>query len=184
MNLFIFPATMPRTSLWASAFQKRNRIALADEAGFNDGAIERHPAIEFIDDALEDAAVLLQRVGIIGRHYATPAKLRGFNHGPANPQAASRPAPLVKILNTADHDIRPQTASIKIHVGDRPIGCHQQWENVEAADTFVVRHAGPWPNGVSYQPKSFSGVPAMTGDERHAIRSERGLQTQQTMMSS
>jgi hypothetical protein len=65
--------------------QQRHRIAFPNQAFLYYCAVERHRAVELLDYPLENAAILLQRVGIIRRHNATPAELGAARrHGAAN----------------------------------------------------------------------------------------------------
>ena len=56
------PKRCPRNAnaVWSLVIQKLNKVAFTDDAGLDDGAIERHSPVEFIDDAFEHAAILSQ----------------------------------------------------------------------------------------------------------------------------
>ena len=107
-------------------FNKEDRVALADEASLEHGAVESHFAVELADDSPEYIPILAQSVGIKGRHDATPPQLRCMDEAAADLEAAPRPLTLHQTFNTADDDVRPQAPAVEPHVVYRAVGGHQK----------------------------------------------------------
>jgi hypothetical protein len=81
--------------------------------------------VELADHGPEYIAILLQSVGIEGRHDATPPQLRCMDEDTADLQA-TRPLTFYQTFHSADDDIRPQAPAVEVHVVYRPVGGHQQ----------------------------------------------------------
>jgi hypothetical protein len=68
-----------------SISHNNDRVTLSDQSPSQHRAVERHPAVEFADDASEDVSILLQAIGIIRGHdsqeVAGKVNRAGFDRG-------------------------------------------------------------------------------------------------------
>ena len=91
----------------SSGLDERDGIALANRPAVHDRTIERHPAIEFLDDAPENIAILLQRIGVESGHDAASPQLRRMHNDAPDAELTAGPLPLPQAVDAADDDIRP-----------------------------------------------------------------------------
>ena len=96
-------------------------MALADEASSEHRAVESHCTVELADDAPEYIAILLQSVGIEGRHDATIPQLCCMDEDAADLEATARPLTLYQTFDSADDDIGPQAPAVESHVVYRTV---------------------------------------------------------------
>jgi len=101
-------------------------------------AVERHGPSEFVDNALEDIQILLQCIRIVRRHDAAATELGDVDHHVSNSEAVAGPGALFQAFDSADHNVRAQTAAVEAHVGDGPVGCNQEREHVKPLDAVIL----------------------------------------------
>src|SRR2546426_12580849 len=95
-----------------------DKVAEANGAGLQDGAIEREGAGELGDDALQNADVLNLRVGIVGGHHAAFAQLGGFDEHGTQANRAARPGTLREAGDATANEVGPKPAAIPPEAGD------------------------------------------------------------------
>ena len=146
----------------ALIFKQDDRVARADDASLEHGAVERHCTVEFADDALQDIAILLQSVRIKGGHNTTAAQFLGMDGYSADLEASAWPLTLLQTLDTADDDVWTQAPAVETHVVYRAVGGHQQREHIKAFGAVVLHELRIPPRGFPHQLQCLRRIPAMT----------------------
>src|SRR5262249_17576033 len=96
--------------------------------------IERDAAAEAAVDALQDLDVLLEGVGIEGRHDAALAEVADPDDRRTRAQRPAFPLPFRETQHAAHDDVRPQAAAIVAEGGDGAVGGDEKRQDVEALD--------------------------------------------------
>jgi hypothetical protein len=91
------------------------------------GAVERHAAIELLNQTSQDAQVLLLCVWIVRGHDTPPAYLGHFDDRLPQAEATPRPLSLRLAVHSRQHDVRPQPTVIHPKPRNGAICRHQEW---------------------------------------------------------
>ena len=114
------------------------RVADANETGAEDVAIERSAPAELPVDLLEDGDVLLERVGVEGRHHAAAADLPDAEQRVAELDLPPDPVALGQARNAGQVDVRAETAAVDADRGDASVGRERDRQHVEALRAAAV----------------------------------------------
>jgi len=151
-----------------------------------DPAVERDLPVELVDDVLEDAEVLLERVGVERRHHAARAEPRHRDGGApaADRQHAAGPEPLAEAVDAADDDVRPEPAAVEPDVLDRAVGRDEQRQDVEPPGAIVQDQPCPATDDVLDVGGDTRILPGAVVHERFSLGVENGAVPKQLRMGS
>src|ERR1044071_6642870 len=128
----MFPAMAP------NILHKGTGVALTNEATLDDARVEGKRPVKPLDDAPEDAMVLLKRVRVERRHHTAVAKIREGDRHAADSQMAARPCAFLQPGDAANDQVGSKATAVVAERGDRAVGRDQQGKDVETIDGFVA----------------------------------------------
>src|SRR5215510_12757548 len=100
--------------------------AHGESPALDHGAVERHAAVELLNQASQDAQVLLLCVWIVRGHDTPPAHLGDFDDRLPQAEATPRPLSLCQALHSRQHYIRPQPTVIHPKLRNGTVCGHQE----------------------------------------------------------
>src|SRR5215831_3637876 len=102
-----------------------------DLAALQHFTIQGERSCEALDNILNYAWIVFQRVRIECGHHASRTQIMDADHNVTDPQLPAFPVPLLQALNSANHNIWPKPAPVAPECGDCSVGGYQERKNVE-----------------------------------------------------
>ena len=136
----------------------------------------------FVVDPLQDAQVLLERVGVECRHHAAHPPVAHADEGAARAQAVARPAGLVERGRARDQDVRPEAPAIDAQHLDHPGRQDRERQHVIALTVIaacVAHELHARPGGGAHELARACRVPRPALDAWLTVVAQRSLEAEQ-----
>ncbi len=107
-------------------WKQLDRLTNLNEPSVSELAIQRKLAPETLDDIAQHVRVRHKCIGIEGGHDASTAKIRDVDHYVADDEFAALPQPFIEAVDSAHHNVGPETAAVAPKLHNSSVGCDKE----------------------------------------------------------